>query len=975
MIHIGKSLKLCIVIGLLFLFFPQKSYAQEPYRELLEFDSEGNLIMTTHDKIATGTITYKTIGWTIKRYNVGVYDPRNQCAFIPVSTLEASRVDPENPSYKYSYFYCDKDTIYNAIGNVSKEWQTSLYVNGGDVWLDAIMTVCDNGVPRGQLIDSAPTCIGDVYFTYDGICGAANWRDPSTLVSHYDKMLPFPANPSFLAPKEVPYTISHYEEYGTDILNLSRYQKDTSGTFTDSLAVTIPDFSANYYQFHYGVVEYTTVDGIVTASTFSAHSPPVIQNASHNLTKIVVILYYYRFDHSDSYTLDWNYDSKNNIPLISSLGTILPNEANPDYNPSTAIPSGSYLDIRTTLDSYAFTLDYQKHYGQITLSLPVQVTYDLVWSDSVGNHQKTVTFIETYYVDRSYEFYLLNFWNIYLLDTVNVSQYAFDTTRKLSNPNTPAVTVRNNPDWNAHWSTPERPPYLDVYGGVLNGNGQMPALPEHTMQSLVESTIGQLTVTNDHFQIDDAVCMNSDPYSTQTASPVPPDNYAPVTLTQTGVKIPETRQNYQNNTTLFTGIYQCYGKDSTYTHTYSGTSVSIHTPVLCTSQVSDDRKKNQLLTPNSSRASLILGQTFSIRGSFAGTHIDTAGYGERDYSTFVKDFQIRLPFEAYLNGIWLEPNVWYTISSQETLYLPTGVPEGDYEIETRVLATNCILNQDPLLDPGTFSEDFSAKLSEEKSNLSPEHTIATCSVPVQVIGRLYGFSFSVKNHNYTVGIRNENGILRDSPYTFPLRSGGLFNTKLPFTLTTIGNALDSENGIKITPTFYYVDSYGKNRQPVNLYYLKNDQTLEKYTPVISLDSTHGTFAGSKDMNVKDQSLALSSVQHWSGTFSLPKPFLVVPKSTDLSSLLDEKGSLSPKDSVFLQDGFLIVNFDISTVKNKRARLNYLNTVNSSKGYCNMWKTEGFSYSRKIDGHTFSFTNGDALLFSLDSQHWKVYGTH
>ena len=41
---------------------------QDLYQENLQFDSKGNLKMTTHDKKATGGVRYRTIGWTIKRW-------------------------------------------------------------------------------------------------------------------------------------------------------------------------------------------------------------------------------------------------------------------------------------------------------------------------------------------------------------------------------------------------------------------------------------------------------------------------------------------------------------------------------------------------------------------------------------------------------------------------------------------------------------------------------------------------------------------------------------------------------------------------------------------------------------------------------------------------------------------------------------------------------------------------------------------
>ena len=40
--------------------------------EGIQFDSEGNLWMITHDKAAVTGIRYTTLGWTIKRYNAPI---------------------------------------------------------------------------------------------------------------------------------------------------------------------------------------------------------------------------------------------------------------------------------------------------------------------------------------------------------------------------------------------------------------------------------------------------------------------------------------------------------------------------------------------------------------------------------------------------------------------------------------------------------------------------------------------------------------------------------------------------------------------------------------------------------------------------------------------------------------------------------------------------------------------------------------
>jgi len=172
------------------------------YQESLYFDEDGNFYMTTHDIIGTKNTRYCTLGWTIKRYNLPIDDPLNMSATI-VITCDGSVEDPENERYLYSFFYCDKETIFNAIGRVSEEWQRELYLNGATVYLDGIMTVLENNVPQGSLYSDGSRS-GEVYDTYEGIVSARGWGPNSrdSLRTHFNKSVYFPAVEDFFADEE-----------------------------------------------------------------------------------------------------------------------------------------------------------------------------------------------------------------------------------------------------------------------------------------------------------------------------------------------------------------------------------------------------------------------------------------------------------------------------------------------------------------------------------------------------------------------------------------------------------------------------------------------------------------------------------------------------------------------------------------------------------------------------------------------------
>lgn len=927
--------------------------------------------MTTRDKIASGSITYKTIGWTIKRHNGGIFEPWNECAYISLTSL--GRVtDPEDPRYCYSTFYCDKNTIFNAIGKVSSDWQETLYRDGGTVYLDAIMTVCHNGVPSGALTDNPPEYTGQVYFYYDDIVNAQNWANPESLLSHFNKSLVFPANPVLL--KETSYEIHHMELTADNrSLPLSRYGKDTTGTLKNWDTHTFPyyDFSSHYFVFDHSSVRVTYYDGHYDDLAYTTATGITLSNPTGFITHIS-ITYYYRRVNRDAY-LEQRYllseegklTTKGSVSATASKSN--PEAAVENYDVLQGIPGGSYIDLSASLSSYAYYARFRHCYGEFTCSVPICTTYQLVWSDSAGSHEETVTLNETYYVDRKFSFYCLSDYTIYRLSKATFIQSALENAfRTVSAESPTSCDIKKDADTTHHYTLPVTAT-LTLDGGTLTGNGSRPTLPVNAMQAKAEAAIGAIQVKNDRLQIGEDLLLSNDTVNGETAAPVTPSKETFTTLQKTDCLIPETRKNSDQYTTTCFAHYESLSSEESLTKSFTGNKVVVHTPVVCDTRVSDDKKRNQQVTPVKNRASLVLGCSFTLRTACEGFHSSLPGYKKRNYSQYVKEIQVSFPFPVYLGDTLLEENLWHTISSEETLYLPTGVSEGNYDIKLRVLAKNT---------PEEAEEQKLEALCQENANTDRTCTIATRSLPVCVTGRLYGFSFQLDKTNYQVGIRNENGILNGNSLSksFPV-TGCPFYTRLPFLLKTIGTPPSATDYLELSPIFYHVDNKGQNRQSVDLYLLKSDDTLEKYTPSITLLAKSVSYMGEEAQNVTDSRKALRSVQYWSGSFNLPEPLLVVPSGSSFTDELEEKGSLLLKNSNFLQDGFLLVNFSITYKRRTLPSLSYINSINAGNGYCNMWKTEGFPYNRMdANQNSWSFIDGDTLLFPLKKQ-YKVYTTH
>lgn len=167
------------------------------YCESLKFDSQGNLLMTTRDKKASGTTRYKTLGWIVKRTQNA--SDSNQTIRLKLEENGAPRTDPNDADYIFSYFKCSKEIIFSKIGAASADWQIDLYQNGGIVYLDAIMTVIEDGRQMGHM-DESGRLYGEVYITSDGIINARDWAKPEALLTHYNKAVYFPPVPDMLVP-------------------------------------------------------------------------------------------------------------------------------------------------------------------------------------------------------------------------------------------------------------------------------------------------------------------------------------------------------------------------------------------------------------------------------------------------------------------------------------------------------------------------------------------------------------------------------------------------------------------------------------------------------------------------------------------------------------------------------------------------------------------------------------------------------
>lgn len=112
-------------------------------------------------------------------------------------------------------------------------------------------------------------------------------------------------------------------------------------------------------------------------------------------------------------------------------------------------------------------------------------------------------------------------------------------------------------------------------------------------------------------------------------------------------------------------------------------------------------------------------------------------------------------------------------------------------------------------------------------------------------------------------------------------------------------------------------------------------------------------------------------QMWYGEYSLPADIWVVDEGRDIAGY-GVQHRLNKQSPIFLQDGYIIVNFNIETIANgdsNNPRLQY------HKGPLNnQWKLEGFKYSfTDAYGGQFALKDGDVLFYHGDQSSYDDFG--
>lgn len=106
----------------------------------------------------------------------------------------------------------------------------------------------------------------------------------------------------------------------------------------------------------------------------------------------------------------------------------------------------------------------------------------------------------------------------------------------------------------------------------------------------------------------------------------------------------------------------------------------------------------------------------------------------------------------------------------------------------------------------------------------------------------------------------------------------------------------------------------------------------------------------------------AAVQKWYGEYSLPADLFVVNAGTNVAEYGRSHNGLSDQSPIFLKEGYIVVNFNIETVRNGDAAHPYLQYIHAP--LMNQWhQLEGFV--RRVSdpyGRTFVLMDGDVVFY-------------
>lgn len=843
---------LTVIFYVSFFIVPQMEnvYAESA----IYFDKDGNFVFSTYDKIATGKVIYKTIGWIIKKYEEPLGALGQLGVVMPTPNYSYEIQDKNNPGYKYTYFVMDGNKVLDFIYGISGEWGDYLKKYGGIVYLDSVMTVVENGVYKGGL-DNSGNGYGEVYIDYNGISTARGWANPYCLKEYFDIPVAFPA-----------------------------FIKEPDNVIVKNKSEAVKMFMGN-----------SAMAGI----TLGSHE-----------------------------------------------------KETQEYDIALGVPSGE--------DIYAYGVA-DKYYNEGTLTkvtgiagIPVKVTTDYIlrWTDINGqSREERVNVSRYYYVQKDFEYYEIDDFKVYELNGVTVSGGCIEKTDYAIEVPRLNVAMKKYGDIEEHI----RLTGGNIYAGekvVYSSDNRKPDIPEENQEELANKSNVSVKMRNDSLVVGDTVIL-SDEWSDRCEYKNLASSEREV-IYKTGIIINEKAANGQYNDMGAVYTYVC--GDSIKNIPVKAEAVTVHTPIVCRAGVSAPKKYNMAVEPKANQ--LTAGADFSIICNNSGMHRDIKGYGNKNYGMYMDKGYVRFPFEVVINNKSYSENTWIELNgTAEVCHIPESVALGEYKIEYAAVAKNGdITDINGALNNGAFGEGANMELTQYG---------AVSSIDVQVIGTISGFSIELNGTDSGIAyVGNRIGFkdkVPENSYTLPLALEET-NQQLRLRVKSCGIGQAAEDKIIGNISYYYIKD--GERKEADVYVCGKHDILG--------GAAYERLTDRVEFTENDKVLAAEGVYQWEKSLEFGESLLAMPKGVvpDNEDIVQQYA---------LKDGNILINFDIYGYSGNNCEYSYINVENFKKGYCNMWKTEGYLYNfvDKI-GNEYVLKDGDSIILEILGgiyEDYEIVGTH
>ncbi len=550
-----------------------------------------------------------------------------------------------------------------------------------------------------------------------------------------------------------------------------------------------------------------------------------------------------------------------------------------NFDVGKGIPTSDNLYANTLAFNYLYQHTFGQMNGKVNYECNVDVDYVLKWKEKqppttgpdgkpviVADKDMSETESKTYSFTftKDYTYWEIKNLELYGIDKSVMRNYALPGGEVILNPSgyTPPTMASSHSDTVEDHVKPQEGASITYTPPAVVGGTTKPSPPDDTsrLKGMAETGTKDPLVKNDKVDfngqkiMDDSEVSKTGPTPTKIPNPTTIGN---TVLYQNALLISSALLNKLNTTSTGTIYYTLLpqniggGSDKQYPINAINT-VTVHTPTVIYANASDDAAHNQKTVPNYSRRAFILDRNFKVYMPTTGQHRNISGYGDRDYAKYIKAKQVRFEFDVYTadKSIFYPKDTWITIPVSEfekTFFLPVWVNEGDYIVYFRSFAENA---------------PASGFTTESEANLNLDNHVATDTVPVEVIGRLYDFritdiadpnwetvfrtakgSSPSNGTSYSVGTKGIDGAANGkiAPYVLPILRGShpvaSFKSMtvktgyhFKFDLKTKGNMFEDKDAIRVTPTFYFQDNQASTpakRVEVDLYYHSDTKKFVK----------------------------------------------------------------------------------------------------------------------------------------------------